>query len=93
MKRVGLVRKGGFEPPRAFAHRLLRPARLPDSATSAQRQRVKHGGRDRPAASPTPHDSHSSPALSTGGRLRSESFEGPQTFIGRIVAWEAGPIE
>jgi hypothetical protein len=27
---------------------------------------VKHGGRNLPAASPTPHDSHSSPALSTG---------------------------
>jgi hypothetical protein len=47
---------------------------------------VKHGGRNLPAASPTPHDSHSSPALSTGGvpdsathpsRSTSESFEGP----------------
>ena len=30
-----MVRKGRFELPRGFPHRLLRPARLPISATSA----------------------------------------------------------
>jgi hypothetical protein len=32
---AGFVREGGFEPPRPFGHRLLRPARLPGSATLA----------------------------------------------------------
>jgi hypothetical protein len=37
MPRSGGVREGGFEPPRPFGHRILSPARLPDSATLAGR--------------------------------------------------------
>ncbi len=32
-----LVRKGGLEPPRVLPHRILNPARLPNSATFAPR--------------------------------------------------------
>ena len=33
-----MVRKGGIEPPRVLAHRILNPARLPSSATFAPEQ-------------------------------------------------------
>ena len=34
-RHITQVREGGFEPPRPFGHRILSPARLPDSATLA----------------------------------------------------------
>ena len=34
-----MVRLSGLEPPRPFGHRYLKPARLPNSATAAQRSR------------------------------------------------------
>src|ERR1017187_7290031 len=40
LTRYQRVRKGGVEPPKPFGYRILSPARLPNSATFARRQRL-----------------------------------------------------